>query len=50
MFTKSIFNTRKRIFVGFEKLIIENNKIEIVKNVNSNTTQTQKNLLSICAL
>ena len=33
----------KGIFVGFEKLIIESNKIEeIVKNVNSNTTQTQK--------
>lgn len=31
------------IFVGFEKLIIENNKVEkIVKNVNSNSTQTQK--------
>jgi hypothetical protein len=31
------------IFIGFEKLIIENNKVEkTIKNVNSNTTQTQK--------
>lgn len=34
----------KGIFVGFEKLIIESNKMEkIIKNINSNTTQTQKN-------
>ena len=33
----------KGIFVGFEKLIIESNKMEkIIKNINSNTTQTQK--------
>lgn len=31
------------IFIGFEKLIIENNKVEkIIKDVNSNTTQVQK--------
>lgn len=34
----------KGIFVGFEKLIIESNKMEkTIKNINSNTTQTQKN-------
>ena len=31
------------IFIGFEKLIIENNKVEkIIRNVNSNITQIQK--------